>query len=393
MTVNGIDWAADVGGGVVGAASHDTDFTNPASNIDMTSGMTNPALPFTVNTLRFNDSAIAGTTLTLPAGTNIVSVGGVLIGSGATSVVIEGGALAGAAGQELVVVQNNVSSAALISAPIVDNTSATGLSKFGPGMLILTGANTYTGATSVVGGTLQMGVPNVIPTSGLTVSAGATLDLAGNSNQIANQSFGRSLQQGTIRLAYDPVTAKARLWLDAAELGQHAVAARHAFLGPDGLLLQDAQELRVEGRVHGLAGEALGQGLHARAAGEGEDGPVPLDRLRQVLDKLVLALPLDGHLFDLDGLALQATGHADRVGRDAHLPLPARRIRLGAHAQHDRTFQKVPTVHPSLLVTSRRRTPCALGRTGIRNSTTDSGFRSTGPAIPVKAMIAILGLV
>ena len=48
----------------------------------------------------------------------------------------------------------------------------------------------------------------------------------GSSSQIANQSFGRTLQQGTIRLAYDPATAKARLWLDAAELGQYDVPAK-----------------------------------------------------------------------------------------------------------------------------------------------------------------------
>jgi len=48
----------------------------------------------------------------------------------------------------------------------------------------------------------------------------------GSSNQIANQPFGRNLQQGTIRLAYDPATSKARLWLDATELGQYDVPAK-----------------------------------------------------------------------------------------------------------------------------------------------------------------------
>jgi len=48
----------------------------------------------------------------------------------------------------------------------------------------------------------------------------------GSSNQIANKSFGRSIQQGTIRLAYDPATAKARVWLDATELGQYDVPGK-----------------------------------------------------------------------------------------------------------------------------------------------------------------------
>ena len=54
----------------------------------------------------------------------------------------------------------------------------------------------------------------------------------------------------------------------AAELGQHALAAAEALLGPGRLFFQDAEELRVERGIPGLAGKALGQGLHAGGTGE-----------------------------------------------------------------------------------------------------------------------------
>ena len=54
------------------------------------------------------------------------------------------------------------------------------LSKIGSGTLILSGANTYTGATAVTEGTLRAGVSNTFsPASAHSVAAGATLDLAG----------------------------------------------------------------------------------------------------------------------------------------------------------------------------------------------------------------------
>ena len=59
---------------------------------------------------------------------------------------------------------------------------------------------------------------------------------------------------------------------DAAELGQHAVAAGHALLRPHGLLFQDAEKVGVEAGVDGLLREPLGDGLHAGAAAERDDG-------------------------------------------------------------------------------------------------------------------------
>jgi len=71
-----------------------------------------------------------------------------------------------------------------------------GLSKTTAGTVILSGVNTYTGATNITGGTLQAGAANVIVnTSAVTVGAGATFDLNNFS-----QSVGSLAGSGTVTL-------------------------------------------------------------------------------------------------------------------------------------------------------------------------------------------------
>ncbi|GAA4333549.1 hypothetical protein GCM10023165_08770 [Variovorax defluvii] len=60
------------------------------------------------------------------------------------------------------------------------------LSKIGSGTLVLSGANSYTGATTVTEGTLRAGDANTFsPASAHSVAAGAVLDLAGFNQRIA----------------------------------------------------------------------------------------------------------------------------------------------------------------------------------------------------------------
>jgi hypothetical protein len=45
----------------------------------------------------------------------------------------------------------------------------------------------------------------------------------GGQNHVVNNSTGRMLTQGTLRLAYDPATNKAHLWIDSTDLGEYAI--------------------------------------------------------------------------------------------------------------------------------------------------------------------------
>ena len=62
-----------------------------------------------------------------------------------------------------------------------------GIVKAGPGKLILTGNNSYTGVTKVSAGTLQLGASGVLPDgSDVFIESSATLNLAGFNEQIAS---------------------------------------------------------------------------------------------------------------------------------------------------------------------------------------------------------------
>ena len=90
---------------------------------------------------------------------------------------------------------NNLS----IAAPIQGSGS---LTQAGDGTLRLSGASTYTGATTVASGTLQAGGPNVLaPASAFSVNSGATLDL-GN----ANQTIGSLAGAGAVTLGAGTLT-------------------------------------------------------------------------------------------------------------------------------------------------------------------------------------------
>ena len=145
---------------------------------------------FTTNSLRFNSSAGA---LAL-TGTNVITSGGVLVtpnvGSNVTT--ISGGTLEGAAGADLVVNQNNTSASSglTISSTIADNTSATALTKAGPGLLTLTGTNSYTGALYLSGGVLNASTAGIngSTTTGGIVFAGGTLQAASAPRPLSPQS-------------------------------------------------------------------------------------------------------------------------------------------------------------------------------------------------------------
>ena len=73
-----------------------------------------------------------------------------------------------------------------------------GLTKSTTGTVIVSGADTFTGATTISAGTLQLGASNALSsTSAVTLAAGATLDLNGFSQSLASLAGSGSITGGS----------------------------------------------------------------------------------------------------------------------------------------------------------------------------------------------------
>jgi len=141
-------------------------------NVKLSAGLTLSGSR-TINSLSFPVGAafnLGGNTLTLNSG-------GLLLNNSSASVT-NGTLTSGTANPELFI---HAASNATISANISDNSgTSVALTKAAAGTLILTGSNSYTGLTTVGGGTLQIGTGSATPignltTNGVSVGNGATL--------------------------------------------------------------------------------------------------------------------------------------------------------------------------------------------------------------------------
>ena len=65
-----------------------------------------------------------------------------------------------------------------------------GITKQGPGTLVLSGSNSYTGATTVAFGTLQLNSAGAIPSGNNIIVSGGAFDINGRSPSVGNLSFG-----------------------------------------------------------------------------------------------------------------------------------------------------------------------------------------------------------
>ncbi|HQA39075.1 MAG TPA: autotransporter-associated beta strand repeat-containing protein, partial [Kiritimatiellia bacterium] len=81
-----------------------------------------------------------------------------------------------------------------------------GLTKSGTGTLTVSGANTYTGATTVAAGTLKLGAAQALPDSTPVALAGGTLDLNGATVTNALSGSG-TLANGTVETVLSPAGA------------------------------------------------------------------------------------------------------------------------------------------------------------------------------------------
>ncbi|MGA9778253.1 MAG: pectinesterase family protein [Verrucomicrobiia bacterium] len=151
-TYAGGDWAVGTTIAPLAASSYQasTDPTTWGTTSNVTlNASTSPNVPdgTSINSLQITAPA----TVTL-AGALTLNAGGLLVtGSGADS--ITGGTLEGASGADLIVHQYSTGDLT-ISSTLADNSSATALTKSGPGRLIIAGTDTMTGDNYLNGGTV-----------------------------------------------------------------------------------------------------------------------------------------------------------------------------------------------------------------------------------------------
>jgi autotransporter-associated beta strand protein len=143
--------------------------------------------------------------------------GSLTLGTASNSGTVTAGGAANTAG--ILTISNESANAILINSLIADNgTGTVSLAKGGPGTLTLNGTNSYSGATTVSSGTLQLGHASALGTTatGTTVGNGATLDLNGmalgtealslngagqnNAGALINSSANSASASGTVAL-------------------------------------------------------------------------------------------------------------------------------------------------------------------------------------------------
>ena len=152
-TVGGTNWATWNGADIVAYAAYTngnlaTLSSSNTQNIEPSGAQTAVTSAESFNTLNLTGAL----SVTMSSAGALTLAGGGLIGN--TSGSISGGTLAGSASGELIVI---TPANLTIGSVIADNGGATALTKGGAATLTLTGSNTYSGATTVGAGTLQIG--------------------------------------------------------------------------------------------------------------------------------------------------------------------------------------------------------------------------------------------
>ena len=191
------DWVNPIstGNGSVAYAGYQVNATSSAwgtaSNINVTATPTAIAANQTVNSLRIPAAA----TVTINPGAALtLSSGGLLHPANATgSAVITGGTLLGTANADLIVHANSLANTLTIGSVIADNGGATALTKAGPGTLIASANNTYSGVTYINGPTIQGnggGNLPVAPIAAGTLQIGSGGTSGGISNSLSVIDYG-----------------------------------------------------------------------------------------------------------------------------------------------------------------------------------------------------------
>jgi fibronectin-binding autotransporter adhesin len=153
--------------------------------------------------------------------------GGVLDHSGTGLLAFTGSVTATGAGSKTLTLQGGAAGTGVLSGVIANNSAinTTALLKQGAGSWTLSGANTYTGGTTVAAGILALsgGADRLATTGDIRVSGG-TLDLGGNSQSTSGNVIlsGGSIQNGTLRATGSNVELQSGL-VSAILSGQSAL--------------------------------------------------------------------------------------------------------------------------------------------------------------------------
>jgi fibronectin-binding autotransporter adhesin len=210
-TINGTDWAANstnAEDGLITAASYtdlDAQPGGSGTTVINNGGSTNVriigtgTLPGSItleaSTVNINTLLQSNTTQSAvidPGSTDILQAGGVMIGTTARALTIgssmdDGILTAATAGGNLLLRNYSATELLTVNSTIANNTSASTLTKDGLGTVVLSGTNTYTGATNLVEGTLRAGSSQGFNGTGpLVMTASSTLDLGGYNGAFTN---------------------------------------------------------------------------------------------------------------------------------------------------------------------------------------------------------------
>lgn len=149
--------------------------------------------------------SVAGVQIGSGTATGALTLSGTQLTVGASGINVQANAAAATISSSVVLgaaqTWSNSSTNALTVGGIVSG-SGFNLTKGGSGTLVLTGANSYTGSTSVSGGTLQLGNGTIQPTINSTydIASGATLRIQYNTTGSAAQTWSKYTGAGTLAL-------------------------------------------------------------------------------------------------------------------------------------------------------------------------------------------------